>query len=234
MFLLLVPKRSIRVVEVNVLMVNHSTKKHRSYVAIKSVNLSKLNKKLKDNLASEIEILKGLHHPHIVALIDCHESASHIHLVMEYCALGDLSLFIKKRDTLGAHRFTRDMIAKYPNPLSGGLNEVIVRHFLKQLASALQFLRARDLIHRDVKPQNLLLNPSPLAYAKGAAQIPSYKGSEDSFTPLAGVESLPMLKIADFGFARSLPSTSLAETLCGSPLYMAPEILRYEKYDAKA
>jgi serine/threonine-protein kinase ULK/ATG1 len=43
-----------------------------------------------------------------------------------------------------------------------------------------------------------------------------------------------MLKIADFGFARSLPSTALAETLCGSPLYMAPEILRYEKYDAKA
>lgn len=49
-----------------------------------------------------------------------------------------------------------------------------------------------------------------------------------------GIESLPTLKIADFGFARSLPSTSLAETLCGSPLYMAPEILRYEKYDAKA
>ena len=43
-----------------------------------------------------------------------------------------------------------------------------------------------------------------------------------------------MLKLADFGFARSLPSTSLAETLCGSPLYMAPEILRYEKYDGKA
>lgn len=43
-----------------------------------------------------------------------------------------------------------------------------------------------------------------------------------------------MLKIADFGFARSLPHLSLAETLCGSPLYMAPEILRYEKYDAKA
>lgn len=45
---------------------------------------------------------------------------------------------------------------------------------------------------------------------------------------------LPVLKIADFGFARSLPHLSLAETLCGSPLYMAPEILRYEKYDAKA
>jgi len=65
--------------------------KTRTYVAIKSVNLSKLNKKLKDNLSSEIDILKGLHHPHIVALIDCHESTSHIHLVMEYFALGDLS-----------------------------------------------------------------------------------------------------------------------------------------------
>src|SRR5437762_13541888 len=49
-----------------------------------------------------------------------------------------------------------------------------------------------------------------------------------------GSPKLPILKIADFGFARSLPSTSLAETLCGSPLYMAPEILRYERYDAKA
>ena len=61
-----------------------------------------------------------------------------------------------------------------------------------------------------------------------------YKGSDNSYEPTTGIESLPMLKIADFGFARSLPATSLAETLCGSPLYMAPEILRYEKYDAKA
>lgn len=49
-----------------------------------------------------------------------------------------------------------------------------------------------------------------------------------------GLWELPILKIADFGFARFLPSTSMAETLCGSPLYMAPEILRYEKYNAKA
>ena len=153
---------------------------------------------------------------------------------MEFCQLGDLSYFIKKRDTLGKHASTADMIRKYPNPQGGGLNEVIVRHFLKQLASALEFLRARNFIHRDVKPQNLLLNPSPLFYAKTQPDIIPYTVSENSLIPVAGVESLPMLKIADFGFARSLPSTSLAETLCGSPLYMAPEILRYEKYDAKA
>lgn len=45
---------------------------------------------------------------------------------------------------------------------------------------------------------------------------------------------IPILKVADFGFARILPAAAMAETLCGSPLYMAPEILRYEKYDAKA
>lgn len=153
---------------------------------------------------------------------------------MEYCELGDLSFFIKKRDKLNTNPATVGMTRKYPNPPAGGLNEVVSRHFLQQLASALAFLRARNFIHRDVKPQNLLLNPSAkyLASAKDTPLIMSV--TEDSMVPKAGIDSLPMLKLADFGFARSLPSTSLAETLCGSPLYMAPEILRYEKYDAKA
>ena len=196
--------------------------------------MSKLNKKLKDNLFSEIHILKHLHHPHIVSLIDCRESTSHIHLVMEYCPLGDLSYFIKRREALARNEHTADMIKKYPNTTAGGLNEVIVRHFLQQLASALEFLRNKNLIHRDIKPQNLLLIPSPLYYLKARPEIMPFAPTENSNIPVAGIESLPMLKIADFGFARSLPSTSLAETLCGSPLYMAPEILRYEKYDAKA
>jgi len=204
----------------------------RAAVAIKSVEIDRLNKKLKENLYGEIQILKTLRHPHIVALHDCVESKTHINLVMEYCELGDLSFFIKKRDKHATHPATYDLARKYPCPPNSGLNEVVIRHFLKQLASALKFLREMNYVHRDVKPQNLLLLPSPEYRKVHPRDI--LEASQDSLIPVAGLASLPMLKLADFGFARVLPSTSLADTLCGSPLYMAPEILRYERYDAKA
>ncbi|KAL2134263.1 hypothetical protein VTI74DRAFT_630 [Chaetomium olivicolor] len=203
-------------------------------VAIKSVELARLNKKLKDNLYQEIKILKRLRHPHIVALHDCVESVTHINLIMEYCELGDLSLFIKKRDKLITNSATHELARKYPVAPNSGLNEVVIRHFLQQLASAVRFLRKLDLIHRDIKPQNLLLLPSPQWREANKMVKQILSASHDSLTPTAGLPSLPMLKLADFGFARVLPSTSLAETLCGSPLYMAPEILRYERYDARA
>ncbi|BFZ62711.1 Serine/threonine-protein kinase [Saitoella coloradoensis] len=219
--------------------------KDREPVAIKSVLRSKLTKKLLENLDSEIAILKSLGHPHIVALIACfnHQpsptpqydlssspspanfeaggssTSKYIHLIMEFCALGDLSFFIKKREHWKEIPEIRHLSTRYPYPPAGGLNEYVVKHFLRQLSSALAFLRERNLIHRDVKPQNLLLQPPPNPNA------PAFCSSG---------EDLPVLKIADFGFARSLPGGGLAETLCGSPLYMAPEILRYEKYDAKA
>ena len=207
--------------------------KKPGFIAIKSVDVHRLNKKLKENLYSEIQILKGLHHPHIVALIDCKESTAHIHLIMEFCELGDLSYFIKKKDSLNLHETMTETIKKYPNPPGGGLNEVIVRHFLKQLADAMAFLRGKNYIHRDVKPQNLLLDPSPHYYSTVKPAVFPFMAHERSLAPNVGVETLPTLKLADFGFARSLPTTSLAETLCGSPLYMAPEILRYEKYGAR-
>ncbi|KAI1432341.1 Serine/threonine-protein kinase ATG1 [Xylaria sp. CBS 124048] len=203
-------------------------------VAIKSVDLGRLNQKLKENLYSEIKILKKLRHPHIVALHDCIESSTHINLIMEYCELGDLALFIKKRDKLMTHPATYDLARKYPSVPGFGLNEVVIRHFLKQLASALQFLRQGNFVHRDIKPQNLLLLPSVAYRESNKESRPILSASQDSLIPAVGLQSLPMLKLADFGFARVLPSTSLAETLCGSPLYMAPEILRYERYDAKA
>ncbi|KAH7911507.1 kinase-like protein [Hygrophoropsis aurantiaca] len=189
-------------------------------VAIKSVRRDILTAKLFDNLQSEIEILKSLSHRHITKLIDIVRAERNIYLIMEYCAGGDLTNYIKKRGRVDGLEYSPSpgaALQYYPHSRSGGLDEIVVRSFLRQLARALKFLRHRNLIHRDIKPQNLLLNPaSPEELAKGH--------------PLG----VPILKVADFGFARSLPNAMMAETLCGSPLYMAPEILRYEKYDAKA
>ncbi|KAL7273300.1 Serine/threonine-protein kinase [Rhizina undulata] len=197
-----------------------------SLAAIKVVQRAKLNRKLLENLESEIQILKKLNHSHIVALTDCRKTDKFIYLIMEYCSVGDLSVIIRKRENLEAvHPCLKPMAEIYPSIPSAGLHEVVARHFVKQLASALEYLRKDGLVHRDVKPQNLLLNPPP-----------DYEPQtgEGSNQELVGLSSLPVLKLADFGFARVLPATSMAETLCGSPLYMAPEILRYEKYDATA
>lgn len=71
---------------------------------------------------------------------------------------------------------------------------------LPSSARALKFLRQRNLVHRDIKPQNLLLCP-PADDDLGRGH------------PLG----VPLLKVADFGFARSLPNAMMAETLCGSP-----------------
>lgn len=209
-------------------------RKKKSYAAVKVVQQSKLSSKLKMNLEGEISILQKLEHPHIVALFTCQETPLYFYLVMEYCQLSDLSQFLKKRQQLAALPETADIFRRYPNPVHGGFNEVLSRHFIKQVASALEYLRGQNLLHRDIKPQNLLLNPAPsYMYQQKPEDVP-LAASEYSLVPAVGVQSLPMLKIADFGFARHLPSMSMAETLCGSPLYMAPEILRYEKYDARA
>lgn len=203
----------------------------RRPVAIKIVTRRKLTQKLLDNLEGEIAILKTVSHPNIVELIDCLKTDSHIYLVMHFSAGGDLSQYIRRKgvlanlddqaadpsSSLSMSRSFIEATKRYPHPTDGGLHDSVVRSFLEQLASAMQFMRARNIVHRDIKPQNLLLQPpDPACLTTGHPP------------------GIPQMKVADFGFARSLPAASLAETLCGSPLYMAPEILRYEKYDAKA
>ncbi|KAH9053166.1 kinase-like protein [Lactarius vividus] len=192
----------------------------RHEVAIKTVSRGNLSTKLFENLQSEIDILKSLSHRHITKLINIIRAERNIYLIMEYCSGGDLTNYIKKRGRVENLEYIPEPGAApqyYPHPRTGGLAEIVVRSFLRQLARALKFLRQRNLIHRDIKPQNLLLRPP---------------GDEDLVRghPLG----VPLLKVADFGFARSLPNAMMAETLCGSPLYMAPEILSYQKYDAKA
>lgn len=75
----------------------HVTTDPKSHIAVKAVARSKLkNKKLLENLEIEIAILKKIKHPHIVGLIDCERTTTDFYLVMDYCALGDLTFLIKR------------------------------------------------------------------------------------------------------------------------------------------
>ncbi|WFD28257.1 non-specific serine/threonine protein kinase [Malassezia nana] len=193
-------------------------------VAVKSVTRGKLSPKLLENLEGEISILKSMRHTNIVDLRDCIYTDEYIHLIMEYCPGGDLSQYIRHHGDVAPwdgdaaiNPLAAAQRARFPHPEDGGLHDTMVRSFLAQLVSAVRFLRSKDIVHRDIKPQNLLL------------QI-----ADDECLASGHPSEIPLIKVADFGFARSLPAASLAKTLCGSPLYMAPEILRYEKYDAKA
>lgn len=207
----------------------HITADSTIHIAIKAVSRSNLkNKKLLENLEIEIAILKKIKHNHIVDLIDCERTSTDFYLIMEYCALGDLTFLIKKRKELMInHPLLQKVFEQYPPPNENhnGLNQAFILNYLQQLVSALKFLRSKNLVHRDIKPQNLLLSTPLINYT-----------DSKTFHDLGyvGIYNLPILKVADFGFARFLPNSSLAETLCGSPLYMAPEILNYQKYNAKA
>uniref|UniRef100_A0A8C2U0H3 non-specific serine/threonine protein kinase n=1 Tax=Coturnix japonica TaxID=93934 RepID=A0A8C2U0H3_COTJA len=95
----------------------------------------------------------------------------------------------------------------------GTLSEDTIRVFLQQIAAAMRILHSKGIIHRDLKPQNILL---------------SYASRRKS--SVSGIR----IKIADFGFARYLHNNMMAATLCGSPMYMAPEVIMSQHYDAKA
>ncbi|KAG4119877.1 hypothetical protein ERO13_D11G106500v2 [Gossypium hirsutum] len=160
-------------------------RQHGLEVAVKEIDKKLLSSKVSESLLKEISILSTINHPNIIQLFEAIETEDRIFLVLEYCDGGDLAAYIQRY---------------------GKVSEEVARHLMRQLAAGLQVLQEKHLIHRDLKPQNLLLT----------------KGST------------PQLKIGDFGFARSLTPENLADTLCGSPLYMAPEIIQNKKYDAKA
>ncbi|XP_039270957.2 serine/threonine-protein kinase ULK1-like [Styela clava] len=165
-------------------------KKTKLPVAIKCINKKNLGRS-STLLGKEINILKEFHHENIVRLYECESSTQSYYLVMEYCNGGDLAEYLQAKGTL---------------------SEDTMRLFLRQIANAMKTMHERGILHRDLKPQNLLLSH----------KIPNPKPQDI------------VIKIADFGFARHLQSNMMAATLCGSPMYMAPEVIMSKQYNAKA
>ncbi|XP_029116325.1 CBL-interacting protein kinase 6 [Elaeis guineensis] len=87
---------------------------------------------------------------------------------------------------------------------AGRLREETARHYFRQLISAVDFCHSRGVYHRDLKPENLLL------------------------------DDVGNLKVADFGlsaFADHVRSDGLLHTTCGTPAYVAPEVIGKNGYD---
>uniref|UniRef100_A0A671TH10 non-specific serine/threonine protein kinase n=1 Tax=Sparus aurata TaxID=8175 RepID=A0A671TH10_SPAAU len=154
-------------------------------VAVKCINKKNLAKS-QSLLGKEIKILKELKHENIVRLLDYQ-----VHFLC-YCNGGDLAEYLHSKGTL---------------------SEDTIHIFLQQISQAMKILQSKGILHRDLKPQNILL-----CHPEGRRSSPINT----------------CIKIADFGFARHLQTNTMAATLCGSPMYMAPEVIMSQHYDAKA
>ena len=150
--------------------------------ALKEITIDK--NKNKTSIKREFEIMRKLNHENIVKIHDViiDTQLNNIYFIMDYYEYGDLSNFLKKQP----------------------LKEKFTRKYMKQLSNGLKYLLDNNILHRDLKPQNILLSKN-------------YD-----------------VKITDFGFATYYTKDTIINTLCGSPMYMAPEIITKNGYDYKS
>ena len=161
--------------------------------ATKIYNREKIEKspEMKKYVKSEVTILKKLNHPNIVKIKEAKKTKKHFYIVTEYFNGDDL------RKTLEKYK------KKYGKPFS----EEIVQYLMKQIISAFYYIHNKDIMHRDIKLENILLN---------------YETQEDK-NNMNIMKSTP--KIIDFGLAIMLKN-SLAESVIGNPINMAPLLLK--------
>lgn len=130
-------------------------------------------------LRREVDIMKRLHHPSIIEFVDVFEDNDTLMMIMEYCPGKELFDVILER--------------KY-------FEESDARPIFAQIARALFYLHSLNILHRDVKPENILIS-----------SIPDHTGQV-------------VAKLLDFGLSKNAGNGSAAKTFVGTPCYVAPEV----------
>ncbi len=182
--------------------------KKKQLVAVKCMPKAKLNPERGEiNLKRELEILHKMKHKNIVAIKNYFENKNNHYVILEYCNGGDLFYYSKK------------YIAENKHPL----NELYIQKILQQIAPAIEYMHSNNIIHRDIKLQNILLNFDNYPnIPKNGGLPPKLEFKDMSLNKSFSV------KIADLGYAKDLVKDNAGSTILGSPMYMSPDIV--EKY----
>ncbi|TMW51226.1 hypothetical protein DOY81_003703 [Sarcophaga bullata] len=152
-------------------------------VAIKVISKRGRSSRELKNLRRECDIQAQLKHPNVIEMLESFETKNELVVVTEF-ALIDLHRYMAR---------------------NGALTEEKAQRLICHLVSALYYLHSNRILHRDLKPQNVLLD-------------------EDLHA-----------KLCDFGLARNMTmSTHVLTSIKGTPLYMAPELLAERPYDHQA
>lgn len=125
-----------------------------------------------EHILSEKQILSKIDHPFIVSLAASFKDTKYLYMILEVVVGGEFFTHLRK---------------------AGRLDNVTAKFYAAQIVSVFEYLHKQDIIYRDLKPENLLLDRQGY------------------------------MKITDFGFAKQVHFKTY--TLCGTPEYIAPEVL---------
>ncbi|GAA5880392.1 hypothetical protein JCM16303_003925 [Sporobolomyces ruberrimus] len=167
-----------------------------SLMAVKQVELptgkshnEERKKSMLEALEREIELLKVLQHENIVQYLDSSTDGQHLNIFLEYVPGGSVAA----------------LLSNY-----GAFEEALVSKFVRQILTGLDYLHEREIIHRDIKGANILVDN---------------KGN---------------IKISDFGISKKVEDNLLSgakvhrPSLQGSVYWMAPEVVKQTAYTSKA
>lgn len=159
---------------------------------MKEIDLSGRGQQQRANAEVEVKVLSSLRHPYIVRYWESFNHDRHLCIVMDLCEGGDLWQYIsqcKKKH----HQIQEPQVVRW----------------FTQLLLALKYMHEKNVLHRDIKTQNIFLA----------------RRERESNT-------LGCVKIADFGISKILGegSDAFARTLVGTPYYLSPEMCQKQPY----